>query len=105
MLCLYKSLDAHIRENQKKRDKYDYEYQMSGSTSSGRTKEKYSDLYDICMVARAAQDEEDQEKKRRLYNSQMYINKVIESQMLAKDKTYTGEELLNHLRQLQKLLV
>ena len=54
MLCLYKSLDAHIRENQKKRDKYDYEYQMSGSASSGRTREKYSDLYDICMAARAA---------------------------------------------------
>lgn len=105
MLCLYKSLDAHIRENQKKRDKYDYEYQMSGSTSSGRTKEKYSDLYDICMAAKEAQDEEDQKKKRRLHNSQMYINKVIESQMLANNKTYTAEELLDHLRQLQNLLV
>lgn len=105
MLCLYKSLDAHIRENQKKRDKYDYEYQMSGSASSGRTKEKYSDLYDICMAAKEAQDEEDQKKKRRLHNSQMYINKVIESQMLANNKTYTAEQLLDHLRQLQNLLV
>ena len=105
MLCLYKSLDAHIQENQKKRDKYDHEYQLSGSASSGRTKEKYSDLYDICMAAKAAQDEEDREKKRRLHNSQMYMNKVIESQMLAKNKTYTADELLDHLRQLQNLLV
>lgn len=105
MLCLYKSLDAHIQENKKKRDKYADEYQIGGSASSCRTKEKYSDLYDICMAAKAAQDEEDQEKKRRLHNSQMYINKVIESQRLAKNKTYTAEELLDHLRQLQKLLV
>lgn len=105
MLCLYKSLDAHIRENQKKRDKYDYEYQMSGSASSGRTREKYSDLYDICMAARAAQDEEDQEKKRRLHNSQMYINKVIESQMLENGRTYTMDEVVEYLRQMQKLLV
>ena len=105
MLCLYKSLDAHIHENQKKRDKYAYEYQMSGSASSGRTREKYSDLYDICMAAKAAQDEEDKEKKRRLYNSQMYINKVTESQMLAQNKTYTADEVQEYLKQLQNLLV
>ena len=105
MLCLYKSLDAHIRENQKKRDKYDYEYQMSGSASSGRTREKYSDLYDICMAAKAAQDEEDQEKKRRLHNSQMYINKLIESQKLENGRTYTMDVVVEYLRQRQKLLV
>lgn len=105
MLCLYKSLDAHIRENQKKRDKYDYEYQMSGSASSGRTREKYSDLYDICMAAKAVQDEEDQEKKRRLHNSQMYINKLIESQKLENGRTYTMDEVVEYLRQMQKLLV
>ena len=105
MLCLYKSLDAHIRENQKKRDKYDYEYQMSVSAYSGRTREKYSDLYDICMAAKAAQDEEDQEKKRRLHNSQMYINKLIESQKLENGRTYTMDEVVEYLRQMQKLLV
>lgn len=105
MLCLYKSLDARIQENKKKRDKYADEYQMSGSASSGRTREKYSDLYDICMAAKAAQDEEDQEKKRRLHNSQMYINEVIESQKLENGRTYKTDEVVEYLSQMQKLLV
>lgn len=104
-MLLYKSLEKHLEEYEKKRDKYDQEYQMSGSASSSRTKEKYDDLVYICKAAQAAEEEEDRDRKRRFSNSQSYIGKIKEQQELFDGKMYTAEELLDHLQELQNIML
>ena len=45
---------------EKRRQKYNYEYQNSGSASSLRTYERYDDICEICVAAERQSKDEDE---------------------------------------------
>ena len=96
---LSKSIDKYIQEFEKKAEEYREKYQESGSPSQLRTCEKYDDLVEICIAAKK-QEEEDTERMRRLRNGAAYIDSVEEAASSARFKTYSLNELLEHLNKL-----
>ena len=99
-MYLSKSIDKYIEEFEKKAKKYDMDYQIGGSASSIKTKEKYEDLVEICLAAKITQDEEDKEKARRMKNAIAFISAYEEKKRYARDEKYTLDELIACLNQL-----
>lgn len=104
MILSRKTIDGYIEEFEKKEAKYEGVYQASGNPSSLNTREKYSDLVEICLTAKRAQGEADGEKMRRLNNCKEYIRKVEDRGKYNRGKTYTIEELIDELNKLVNVI-
>ena len=70
------------QDAEKKYDKYWYEYQVSGSTSTERTARKYEDLITVCELALLGLDDECSRCRARRKNGLEFIKKLRESQEL-----------------------
>lgn len=99
-MFLHKSIDRYIEEFEKKEQKYEREFQLSGSASASRTREKYEDLKEICLEAKKSMETENTDRKRRIDSGKQFINNVSEVKLYARDKKYTIDELLKYLRAL-----
>lgn len=82
------------RDAEKKSDKYWYEYQVSGSTSTERTARKYEDLITVCELALRGLDDECSRCRVRRKNGQELIKKLRESQELG-ERTISISDAIN----------
>lgn len=70
---------------EKKYDKYWYEFQVSGSTSSERTARKYEDLITVCELALLGLDEECGRCRMRRHNGVKIIETLRQNQAFGID--------------------
>lgn len=103
-MLLYKSIDKYIEEFEKKKEKYEREFQGSGSLSSKRTAEKYEDLVEICVAAKNAQSEEDKIKTHIRNNVRNHIDRIENRKLYERSKQYSIDELLDELRKIERLI-
>ena len=69
-----------LEEADKKYQKYDYEYQYSGSSSTLRTAQKYEDIVKVCELALIGLDDECNACRRRYHNGQEIIKMLHQLQ-------------------------
>lgn len=69
-----------LEEYDKKYQKYDHEYQFSGSASTLRTAQKYEDIVKVCELALKGLDDECHACRRRYHNGQEIIKKLRQIQ-------------------------
>ena len=93
-----------LKELEKRRDKYKDDYQISGSTSSLKTYEKYDDLCEICGIALRSLSEENEVKMHILRNMNNFIKSFKDVMSVNRSKTYTGEEVLELLERMKRMV-
>lgn len=103
-MILGRSLDSYIKEFEKKEVKYEDAYQASGTQSSLKTREKYSDLLEICYAARREAQEEDETRMRKQKQAREYISTVKDRKSYSSGKTYTLDELVEELEALTRII-
>lgn len=103
-MILGRSLDSYINEFAKKEAKYEDAYQTSGAQSSLKTREKYSDLLEICYAARRESQEEDETRMRKQKQASEYISTVKDRKLYSSGKTYTLDELVKELEVLARII-
>ena len=103
-MILGRSLDSYINEFEKKEAKYENAYQTSGAQSSLKTREKYSDLLEICYAARRESQEEDEMRMRKQKQASEYIGTVKDRKSYSSGKTYTLDELVEELEVLARII-
>lgn len=69
-----------LDEYDKKYQKYDREYQFSGSVSTLRTAQKYEDIVKVCELALIGLDDECNACRRRYHNGQEIIKMLRQLQ-------------------------
>lgn len=69
-----------LDEYDKKYQKYDREYQFSGSPSTLRTAQKYEDVVKVCELALEGLDDECHACRRRYHNGQEVIKNLRQMQ-------------------------
>ena len=97
------AIDAIFKWADKKRQKYQTEYQMSGSPSAMKTFERYDDICDICNAAEkgTAKDHEIREgirKQQRQIMEQWYDMKKV----TPASHTFTFKDVENWM---QKMII
>ena len=97
-------IKARMRELEKKRDKYNQEYQNGGSPSALKTYEKYDDLVEICCIALRGHSEEDEVKMRISKNMSAFIKNFEDGSRFSPGKTYTATEVLELLNRMKRLV-
>lgn len=76
------TIDRIYKWADKKRQKYQYEYQMSGSPSAMKTFERYDDICDICLKAETGNKSEGEirtdirKAQRQIMDSYFEMKKV-----------------------------
>lgn len=103
-MILGRSLESYINEFEKKEAKYEDAYQTSGAQSSLKTREKYSDLLEICYAARRESQEEDEMRMRKQKQANEYIGTVKDRKSYSSGKTYTLDELVKELEALARII-
>ena len=103
-MILGRSLDSYINEFEKKEAKYEDAYQTSGAQSSLKTREKYSDLLEICYAARRESQEEDEMRMRKQKQASEYIGTVKDRKLYSSGKSYTLDELVEELEALARII-
>ena len=103
-MFLSRSLDSYIKEFRQKEAKYENAYQQCGSKSSYRTREKYSDLLEICIMASITQEKEDEKRKRRNKVAKEYINRIRDRKLYNRNRMYTIDELIEELENLVRII-
>jgi len=83
-----------------KRQKYEDDYQQTGSPSSMRTYERYEDICDICAAAERVKVEEDKLKKHVLQNQMHIIARLYDVRRVSPNKTFTYEEVEEWMRKM-----
>lgn len=84
----------------KNRQKYQNEYQLSGSPSALRTFEKYDDICDICIAAEKGVEEEDTTRKHILSNQLAVIDRLHDVQKVAPGKKFEYSEVEEWMRKM-----
>lgn len=103
-MFLGRSLESYINEFEKKEAKYEDAYQTSGAQSSLKTREKYSDLLEICYAARRETQEEDEMRMRKQKQASEYIGTVKDRKLYSSEKSYTLDELVEELETLARII-
>lgn len=85
---------------EKRRQKYNYEYQNSGSASSLRTYERYDDICEICAAAERQSKDEDEMRMRMLKNQQAVIEQFDDMISVSRGKTFSAEDVRNWMRKM-----
>ena len=81
---------------EKKYDKYWYEFQTSGSTSSGRTARKYEDLITVCDLALQGFEVQCSRCRTRRCNG-VEIIKTLRQLQECGEKTISINEAINYI--------
>lgn len=82
----------------KKRIKYNNEYQMSGSPSAMKTFERYDDICDICLLAERGGAEEDLMRKHIHKNQMAHIDRLRDLRNVSPGKTFSYAEVEDWMR-------
>lgn len=84
----------------KNRQKYNSEYQQSGSSSALKTFEKYDDICDICCAAERGKSEEDEVRKHIHKNQAAMIEELRDIQKVSPSKTFTYDDVEKWMRRM-----
>lgn len=84
----------------KNRQKYQNEYQLSGSPSAMKTFEKYDDICDICIAAEKGVAEEDETRKHIHSNQMAVIDRLNDMRKVASGKRFTYSEVEEWMRKM-----
>lgn len=93
-----------LKELEKRRDKYNNEYQQGGSPSALRTYEKYDDLCEICYEALRGCEEEDEARMRRIKNFNEFVSKFKDAAQYSPGRMYTVQEVAEILETAKGLI-
>lgn len=86
-------IDAIYKWADKKRNKYNYEYQNSGSPSALKTYERYDDICEICGAAERQSKDEDELRMRMGRNQRAVMEQFDDMMRVSRGKTFTAEEV------------
>ena len=84
----------------KRRKKYNNEYQQSGCASSLRTYERYDDICEICGAAERGSAEEDEMRLRIHKNQQAVLNQFDDMMSVSRGKTFSDNEVREWMRRM-----
>ena len=95
-----KRIDEIFKWADRKRSKYDEEYQQTGNPSSMRTYQRYDDICDICGWAEQGIKDVDETHMRILKNQRKMIEQLLDVKKVDPSKTFTYSEVEEWMRRM-----